>query len=447
MKLTASLTCALALGACGTNDSDDPGTKPGAREFKLTIENIAPWKLLKSSSQSTIAGTMMTGNLFPGQAYEVRFTAGPGHYLSFASSLIESNDWFFAPEDPQGVALYVNGQRRVGDITNLVRLWDAGTEINQELGTGNATCGKQPMRDYGAPDPDSRVRLVSETQINGWPVPAVASMIKVTLAQGTTPDSFVMRIENISNDSTLQTSAGWSGVRVSPVAWAISRNPNAFFDPNQGVRPNGLGPFAETGLADTLTNQIRLERGVATPLGRGVFLVHREDDLPPLFNIDNSDFGMGMEQLAEDGDEQSLLTNLKSAGRDTNVLGALNTQLGSAKPGEMFEVKLKAAPGDRLAIAMMYSMSNDWYFASPPDGIALFLGENPRWEEVTPDLRLYDLGTEEDQELDVGLAVGTQQAAPATGRPDRTTNVREVLQDRYTTPINQHIRVTLTPAE
>jgi hypothetical protein len=452
MKLIASMTCALTLAACGANDSDDPnGNDPaGTREFQLKIENIAPWKLLKVSSQSTIAGTMITGNALPGQAYEIRFTAGPGHYLSFATTLVQSNDWFFAPGDPQGIPLYADGKQVVGDITAAVRLWDAGTEVNQELGIGNATCGNQPTRDYGAPDPDNRVRLVTETTVGGSIVPAVSSMIRVTLAKGTTADSFVLRVENVSTDTTLQNSAGTRNVHISPVAWAISRNPNAFFDANAGVRPNGLGTFAETGLPDSLTQSLRYERGIATALGRGVFLVHREPG--PLFYIENSDYGQGLEALAEDGDEQTLLTNLRGEDRGSAAVGAFSTPVGAigasaAAPGQSFEFTFKAAPGDMLAIATSFTAANDWFFGSPMEGIPLFLGDFPRWEDVTPDVRLWDLGTEYDEELDVGLNTGSQQTAPNSGRVDGKAFAREVTADKYGTSVNQHIRVTLTPID
>jgi hypothetical protein len=451
MKRIASITCALTLAACGANGSDDTnGGSADAREFQLRIENIAPWKLLKVSSQSTIAGTMITGNISPGQAYEIRFTAGPGHYLTFASTLIESNDWFFAP-DPAGIPLYVDGKQVVGDITSAVRLWDAGTEVNQELGVGDATCGNQPMRDYGAPDPIAFVRQVTETQINGGRVPAISEMMRVTLAQGTQTGSFVLRIENVSTSTTLQMSNGLTaGVRLSPVAWAISRNPNAFFDANAGVRPNGLGTFAETGLADAMTEKLRLDKGIATTLGRGVFVVHR--DPGPLYYIDNADYGQGLEALAEDGDEGSLLANLRGTERDGTVVGAFDTPVGAtgsaaAAPGEAFEFRFKANRGDMLAIATSFTASNDWFFASPMEGIPLFLGDFPRWEDVTPDVHLYDLGTEADEELDVGLNTGSQQTMAGMGRPDSKATVREVTADRYATPVNQHIRVTLTPIE
>lgn len=450
MKLIAAMTCALALVGCGADDSDDSGGGTGdAREFKLRIENIAPWTLLKVGSQSNIVGTMEYRKALPGEAYEIRFTAGPGHNLTFATSLIESNDWFFAP-DPAGIPLYVNGQPIAGDITSSVRLWDAGTEENQELGVGDATCANQPSRDYGAPDPDSRVRLVTETSVGGSPVPAISSMIRVTIAPGTTSDAFVLRIENVSHEGTLQTSQGPRAITISPVAWAISRNPNAFFDQDKGVRPNGLSTLAEAGTSDALAESLRYDRGVATALGRGVFLVHR--DPGPLFHIENPDLGLGLEALAEDGNETPLLTNLDNGDREANQLGAFDTpvdaaQAGAAAPGQAFEVTFTARPGDKLAIATSFVAANDWFFGSPPEGIPLFLGDIPRWEDVTPDVRLYDAGTETDEELDVGLDTGSQQAEPNTGKMDREMTVREVTPDRYSTPVNQHIRVTLTPSD
>ena len=452
MKLIVAMSCALALVACGAENSDDPndGSTKDTREFQLRIENIAPWTLLKVGSQSNISGTMEYRKALPGEAYEIRFTAGPGHNLSFATTLIESNDWFLAP-DPAGIPLYDdNGQRLLGDITSAVRLWDAGTEENQELGVGDATCVNQPTRDYGVPDPDPLVRLVTDTMVGGSTVPAVASMIRVTLMPGTTDDGFLLRIENVSNAGTLQTSQGPRAITISPVAWAVSRHPNAFFEAGKGVRPNDFGLFAETGGPDSMISTLRYDRGIATALGRGVFLVHREPG--PLFHIENADLGLGLEALAEDDDEHALLSNLSSPDRDANVLGSFDTpvgatEVGAAAPGQAFELTFKARPGDMLAIATSFTASNDWFFASPPEGIPLFLGDIPRWEDVTPDIRLYDAGTEVDEELDVGLDTGVQQAEPNTGKPDREMTVREVTPDRYETPVNQHLRVTLTPTE
>ena len=93
---TLSLAAGLALGACGTDEDMQMDMKPTPTAFKLRVENVAPWTVLKSGVQAMRTdGT--TGALGHGQAYEITFTAGKNQKVSFASMLGESNDWFFAP--------------------------------------------------------------------------------------------------------------------------------------------------------------------------------------------------------------------------------------------------------------------------------------------------------------------------------------------------------------
>jgi hypothetical protein len=77
----------------------------------------------------------------------------------------------------------------------------------------------------------------------------------------------------------------------------------------------------------------------------------------------------------------------------------------------------------------------------------LFNGTLPRWGEITNEFKLYDRGSEYDQELDVGAHTGTQQTAVNAGNADSNKNVREVGRDRYDVPLTHHIRVTLTPPQ
>ena len=134
----------------------------------------------------------------------------------------------------------------------------------------------------------------------------------------------------------------------------------------------------------------RIER---TLVAGGVATVHRETG--PLFQVEQPDFGAGLEALAEDGDKQVLLAKLATGDRGPMTFGPLDTPIGAdaaaaAAPGQAYEVRLEARPGDMLSFATMFVASNDWFFASPPEGIPLFLGEFPRWEDVTPGLGLYD---------------------------------------------------------
>lgn len=464
MRLLASSICALLLGAacaaCGDDQSiddiDDPDPDPDpdptttSRQFTLRIENIAPWHLVKLSSQRTKT-TRLEGNLAAGEAYETRFTAGPGHHLTFAMMLRESNDWFIAPE-PTGIALFENGQPLAGDITARLQLWDAGTEYDEEPGVGANTGVRQASSIAGDPDSNNLVRVVPDTVALGdgtmFTRPSLASMVRVTLTAPVQNDPyFKLRIENISTDTTLVTSQGTRSVTLSPFVYATHRAPNVFFTADQPSHVGGFDFLVESGQPDPLVDALRYSRGIATPLSRGLFVVHRADG--PLFTTGNADLGLGLEGLAEDGDPTTLSGAM--AGRDGVVkVGMFDTPIGGvagpAHAGEMFEVTFEAAPGDRLSFATMFTASNDWFFAPKPAGIELFRGNDPRWGDVTSEVELHDLGTESDEELDVGLATAMHQAAPNTGNMDSNTMVRVVPLPLYQMPESYHLRVTLEPA-
>jgi hypothetical protein len=459
MKLHTSLVCALALAACADSDdkpfvdADGDGiddTDPTAlRNFTMTFDNVAPFTVLKASVQ-TAHPDKTEASLAPGDIYEIRFTAGVGHYLSLAAMLRESNDWFFGT-DPAGIPLYVNGAPISGDITSYIRLWDAGTEYDQEPGVGNNTGILQATPTSGAPDPDNRVRLVPDvaTLSNGaaFVRPPISSMIRVTITPSNNSErSFLLRIENISTTETLVTSTGNKPITVMNTLWAVHCSPNVLFDADMPARANGLEALAEAGNAWTLNDKLRLDRGISTPFTPGIFVVHASGN--PLFQVGQPDYRLGLERIAEDGDPTNLAAALIVPASDS--MGTFDTpmisaQAGPCHAGDGFKIDFKARPGDRLSFATAFSESNDWFIAPPGEGMELFNGTLPRWGEITTEFKLYDLGTEGDQELAVGGSVGTQQTAPNTGSPDNNKNVREVGRDRYDVPLTHHIRVTLTP--
>ena len=115
------------------------------------------------------------GGMGPGNSYVFEFEAGEGSYLSFATMLVQSNDLFFAP-DATGIAVFEDGHPIKGDITDRIMLWDAGTEVNQEPGTGP----DQPMNQSGpntGEDEGGTVRLVDDE----FEYPETASVIAVTI--------------------------------------------------------------------------------------------------------------------------------------------------------------------------------------------------------------------------------------------------------------------------
>ena len=119
------------------------------------------------------------GPIITGGAYVFSFSASAGARLSFATMFVFSNDLFFAP-DEEGIALFgEDGSAIMGDITSMIQLWNAGTEVDQSLGAGLDQAPLQSGPNTGAPDPDNTVRLAT-----GDDIPAVDSVIRVTITPG-----------------------------------------------------------------------------------------------------------------------------------------------------------------------------------------------------------------------------------------------------------------------
>ena len=85
---------------------------------------------------NTPVGAMAAGPIRPGDSYEFSFTAMPGMKLFLTQMFGQSNDWFYAP-DSNGIALFDNkGNPFSGDVTDKMILWNAGTEVDEEIGIG-----------------------------------------------------------------------------------------------------------------------------------------------------------------------------------------------------------------------------------------------------------------------------------------------------------------------
>jgi hypothetical protein len=119
--------------------------------------------------------------IFPGGAYEFVVSAAEGDALSLATMFIQSNDLFLAPA-PDGVDLFENGEPVTGDVTDRFALWDAGTEIDQQPGTGADQAPRQSGLDTGAADDNSDVvSPVEAVNPEGYDYPAVEDVVRVTV--------------------------------------------------------------------------------------------------------------------------------------------------------------------------------------------------------------------------------------------------------------------------
>jgi hypothetical protein len=487
-------------GDDGGDDGGDSGS--GSGNLRVRVENVAPWTLLKSAALAEHADGS-TGPAGPGQAFEIRLTAGKQQALSFAAMLGESNDWFFAP-GPEGIALFdEQGNPRSGDVTSEVALWDAGTEVDQEPAVGPDTAPQQAAPDQGAPDPDPAVSVLSgQVELSdgtSFALPAVEEMVRVTLTPGADGE-FVLRIENVSTEDTLQTSQGDCAIHVSPLAWALHMMPAPLFEEGEPDRGLGLERIAEEGNPAPLAESLEELTGFATPISPGVFVVHGEGE--PIYTIGQPDRDQGLERIAEEGNPAPLAESLEELtgfatpispgvfvvhgegepiytfgqpdrdqgleriAEDGNAMplgealaesppegasqtGVFDTAVGAsmpgpALPGQAFEFEIDAREGDRLSFAAMYGMSNDWIFATPAEGIELRVGRDASEGDVTEQIAIYDAGTEIDQEIAIGSHTAPQQPAPNTGPPDPNKEIRAA---DYPVPTSAHLRVTITPAD
>lgn len=138
----------------------------------------------------------VAGFIGPKQAFEfVVGNAAPGDRLSFVTMFIESNDWFYA-NNALGIALFgSDGAPTSGDITNLVGLFDAGTEANEEPGVGMNQAPRQSRPATGKPTKMPVYAIVppaegfdsslnkgaAKAKDKQWNAPKVESVLKVTI--------------------------------------------------------------------------------------------------------------------------------------------------------------------------------------------------------------------------------------------------------------------------
>ena len=201
----------LAPGVWAVHNQDDPFFTDGQPDLGDGLEALAedgdPAQLGQaivgqtgiSSSNifDTPVGATEPGAIGPGGAFEFTIAAVPGDRLNFATMFVHSNDLFFAP-DGGGVALFDGNTPVNGDVTDQVDLWDAGTEVNEEPGTGPNQAPRQAAVNTGD-DENGVVQLVANTG-DGFTYPADADVIRVTI---TPVEEFTKGIVQTQDDAPI----------------------------------------------------------------------------------------------------------------------------------------------------------------------------------------------------------------------------------------------------
>jgi spondin N len=184
------------------------------------------------------------------------------------------------------------------------------------------------------------------------------------------------------------------------------------------------------------------------PLSPGVFATYRGNNI--LFR-EGKDADEGTENIAEDGFPEVEAED--AAGHRRERKSGIFTQEGGAlgpafEPGSMTEFSFRARRGDRFSLETMFVQSNDWFYGF--DGLKLFRKGEPISGDVTRRIDLYDAGTEVDEEPGAGTTQKPNQdpdamdVGPSENEP--VTLVSETGDGFSTPPNDEVIRVTITPA-
>ena len=442
--LLIGLLAVAAFALTGCSDDDNPATPAMTGDtFTVTIENISTaYTNFGSGVFNTPVGAGAPGPVLPGQAYEFTFGAAPGHKLSFATMMVQSNDLFYAP-DGGGIELYNGTTPVTGNVTAQLALWDAGTELNEEPGLGANQAPRQGGADTGAVDPDNTVRLVND----GYTYPAVASVITATLAYDG-GGQFTMRLANVSNSMTLMPSSGPSAaVPLAPGVFVVHGADNPLFTPGAADMAEGLEALAEDGDPAALGAALAARSGLVSPLAPVAYAVHTAG--MPIFTSGAADMGAGLEAAAEDGDPSGLaaslagMTGVSHAGSVAIPVGEAGA--GPLFPGHTYTFTVTAEPGEYLSFASMLGQTNDVFFGFGSTGLALYdMGGMPISGDVSNQVMLWDAGTEANQWPGAGPEQAPRQSAANTGAADPNATVRPVNDGFGYPAVGSMIRVMVT---
>lgn len=148
----------------------EPGKAAPAELQSLAEDgNFEP---LQKALQAKFGGR--AGMFAPGLEFTV--TAKPGDRLSFATMFVQSNDKFYAPESGSLALFDADGKPVSGDLTASVRMFDAGTEADQQPGSGSDQAPRQKAANQGADENG----VVTEAN-DGFAYPAVADVIHLEI--------------------------------------------------------------------------------------------------------------------------------------------------------------------------------------------------------------------------------------------------------------------------
>lgn len=423
VRLLMGLTlAAILLAQCTKNDLTDDMQEPALKGaelsgmYTITVENVSTsYDYFESGVQPVPEGKTSPGPALPGESYQFSFHAGPQHRLSVGTMYGWSNDGFFAFEDV-GISLYNGDNPVTGDITSMVQLWDAGTEVNQEPGADNPHDGANVT--------DGMVRLMSVVN-DGFDYGSVETNLKVTLSYDGN-SRFTVTVDNLEESKT----------PISPVVWVVHyANQKPLFTEGEMDYGHGLEDVAESGNPESLGSYLDMHSGYVSPIAPVLWVLHNKKD-NPIFTKGMADYNSGLEILAETGNPEPLYQSLMTAGYETGfeAMPAGSAMNGPVFAGQKYVFTIEGEVGQSLSIATMLGASNDVFFSTGDKGIKLSNGKAGK--DITHFIELYDAGTE------VNEYPGAK--GPVDAEEDGVVQPLKDVNDGFSWPeASQVIRVTV----
>ncbi len=411
----------LAVAAVGPSAAQ----AEDSQTFVVSVDNVGRFPYSSSGVFNTPTGQGAPGPALPGSGYNFSFNAAPGENVSFATMFVQSNDWFFAPNE-LGIPVYnADGSPNTGDVTRYIALWDAGTEGDQPVGSGSDQAPRQAGADSGPADPNNHVRQVLTDE-----VPSTSNLIRATLTQ-TGPSRFNLRLDNVSGSSATPTP-------YAPGAYVVHTGYAPLFTNGRADYGMGLEAVAEDGNPAGLAGALSARSGINTPLAPVAWTVNQT---PYTLFASGGHASAGLETLAEAGSPAALVAEQG----DANA-GAAAVARGASAPGPIFapngnyEFTITAVPGDHLSLASMFVQSNDWFYGV--NSLPLFDTDgNPRSGDITHLVTLYDAGTEVNETPGYGPNQAPRQAGPNSGQTEN--GVIAPVSNMN----NSNVHVTITPVD
>lgn len=435
------LALAGLLFACETDDVQEQNvTDQGVNQdvdsedlvtFDISITNTSnyfeaiPFSERLRDGESPTPGPLTQNN----DQYQVSFQAVPGTKLTPVTMMGNSNDWFLAPEDFNGIDLWENGVARTGDIANELILFDLGTEADN-LPEFFPPAGAN----VGPEDPNTLTRIVDRGGVRGDTY--LTAVLDYEAGNGSEAGVFTLTMTAIMTPDPSEPASSQNGFVVTPGILVLHAQANPLFTLGEVDRNVGLEAIAEDGNPSVLDEWfhelgsndqfLRLTSSYSVFSPTVVYAFTQESD-PWFTQGEDALPNSGVEEIAEDGNNGIAIDYLNSL---EGVVAAGDNEAGPIRPGEThtFELTMRRGAAYKFGFGTMLVSSNDWFIAYNNAGFPLFEedGTPISGNGATAKTYLYDAGTEIDQPVGFGQDQAPRQAGPNVGAPDPNTTVRRV---------------------